>query len=191
MIAPAEVILTGPMTHVVGGRGGFNWAWAFNCHHDGYPGCGVQGVGSVQHSGSLVEGGFADVSEPCLGAWQEVPFCGPTVALEVPVGPSLEVTGTIQPGATVTVRVYGEHGGNVALHLGRGLILAPTPGVLVESLVPANRVILMGPIWPAGFVSRTLVLPSTLAPGTIFGAQAEVTTASGIQRTNSVPIVLR
>ena len=201
LTAPVEILAVGPQVvdpiigmtgHFNGGIGGAGlWEHGFECAADGAGSCAITGSGVVEESGVMIQGGFTDQQFHCIGGYYEPAFCGPTDVPVSPADPSLQLTGTPSAGATITFTVYGEPGASAVLNLGRNMILVATPGVEIERLAPANRVIPLGTIPGSGSIARNLTLPASFTPGLLFVAQAEVTGSNGLRRTNSTPIVVR
>jgi hypothetical protein len=193
LASPCEVFLVGPTATVYGGLGGYAYYnQGFECWADGAGACGVVGAGDVHDdAGSTIAGGYTNQQFHCVGGYTMPGFCGPNELPIAPIDPSLRIAGTMSAGAMITFTVYGEPGASAVLHLGRNLILVPTPGVDIERLAPANRVIPLGIIPASGSVTRNIVLPASFTAGLTFVAQAEVTGSNGLRRTNSTPIVVR
>jgi hypothetical protein len=190
MTSSCEVFLVGPGTSVGAGYGGLAiFGSGFECWAYGGDACAVSGAGSLHRdAGSVLTSSYTDI---CSYPFHLPPVCGPADLQLVPPDPSLRVAGNLTPGSTATFTLYGEPGASALLNLGRNLILAPTPGVAIEQLAPANRVIPLGTIPASGSVTRTMLLPATFSPGLTFVAQGEVTGTNGLRRTNSTPIVVR
>jgi hypothetical protein len=194
LATPCEVFVVGPGTLIQGGLGGYAYYnQGFECWADGAGACGVVGSGDVHDSGTMIVGAYTNQSFHCgAGGGNQPAFCGPSEFPVVPADPSLQLTGIIPTaGAPITFILYGEPGASAVLNLGRNMILVPTPGIDIERLAPANRVIPLGTIPASGSITRNLTLPASFTPGLLFVAQAEVTGSNGLRRTNSTPIVVR
>jgi hypothetical protein len=188
LTGPSEILLFGVQSNVRGGFPGTASYPPFTCSHDGTGGCAIVGVGTVRHSDGTILGGPAH----CSATGQLEPaFCGPTDVPLVPIGPHMYLSGSPAPGNAFTLVVYGEPGAAVVLHIGRNPILAPTPGVDVEQLTGYVRNLSLGTIPASGFVAHGFVLHANLPLGLFCVTQAEVIGSGGLQRTNSVPIILR
>lgn len=193
---PCEVFLAGPGAHVSGGQPGIATYFVYDCQYDGRGGCAIAGAGIVQHSGTLILGGFTDQSIHCgLGlpppGYYEPSFCGPTELPAVPVDPSLKLTGLVTAGGTVTLTVNGEPGAIAVIRIGRNPIVVQTAGVDIEQLTGANRMVTLGPIPASGSIARNVVVPASWLPGNMMFCQADVTGTGGLKRTNSVPLIDR
>lgn len=182
----------GPGSSFHGGGGGLNWFYA-ECGYDAPSASAVVGTGS---SNLLIESGTTFYAPLCFINLHCTPYTPPltsgvTRTTIVPADPALSATALPLPGESVTFTLRGEPGASATLVLGRGLVVEPTPGVLMERLVLLARVFPLGPIPATGEAVRTITLPTTLPHGFVFGAQAEVTGTNGLRRTNSMPIVVR
>ncbi|MBI5433261.1 MAG: hypothetical protein HZA52_10570 [Planctomycetes bacterium] len=188
--AGSEVIAIGPTTWVSGGSGGWNMYYE-ECDQDGAGAVGVNGQGVFAYSQVDVTGGWSSAFQCTLGGSMP-PFGSQVAAVAVsPRDPELVAFGAPNAGSTLLVEVVGEPGASVVLWLGRKLVRTPTPGVVIEQLVSHDFAVPLGTLDANGKAAKFLTLDAGLTAGLVFGMQAEVTAASVLQRTNSVPVVVR
>ncbi|MCC6409248.1 MAG: hypothetical protein IT453_18970, partial [Planctomycetes bacterium] len=188
--ATSEVLAIGPLTRVFGGNGGWNMDFD-NCDYDGEGAFAVAGFGVFAHSTVELLGGWTP-GFGCTSGGQAASF-EPTVihVASSPLDPELLLVGKPVPGATVQVEVLGEPGASVVVWLGRQLVLGPGSTLTVEQLVSHGFMLPPATLDPNGRAAWSITLDPSLHPGLVFAMQAEVTAASVLQRTNSVPVVVR
>ena len=109
----------------------------------------------------------------------------------VPDDPFLERRGRLEAGAAQIFAIHGTPGDSVVLHLGRQAVVVPDPTSEIDQLVTHDRSFALGTIPSTGVVTLAMTLPAKSPLGAVFFAQADVTTATGLRRTNSLPIVVR
>jgi hypothetical protein len=193
MGAGTRVIALGPDSSLIGGFGGGNLFYSNDCTFDGANANAVLGVGPnalLFDSATALITYLYTVDLHCIPL-TPAPALGVTRTIITPADPVLTVNGPLTPGSTVTFVLTGEVGASATLNLGRGFVLQPTPGVLIERLVPPARIFQLGTIPASGSVSRSIVLSPTFPDGFVFGAQAEVVGTNGLRRTNSAPVIVR
>lgn len=119
---------------------------------------------------------------------------GPHSVHEQPVrvDPTLVVSGTPTPGASLELRVHGEPLDWVRVEFGRGPAVVPIPGSPVPRLVTPGRAFSLGAIGAAGFTSLSVQIPNSASPGQVFWVQASAVDPGGHGRaTNSLALVTR
>lgn len=171
VVQPAtEAIVTGRPTDTITGGGGGS-----GCLFDGLDGHAVFNQGALRWSGATVGPSFGLPAET------------------TPADPVLELLGSPATGSFDPVlRVHGNPGDFVRLFLGRTPILGPPDGPAIESLLVKLRTVNLGFVPASGYVDYSFPQLGFFPPGTAFVAQAGATSTLGVlQRTNSVPIVVR
>lgn len=187
VVGPAAVRLIG--TNVRGGLPGWTTSWP-NCAYDGSAGTAVVTDVRVMTWRPMLHGTgfqwgapcFSSVSLTWLGAEAVVPSIAP---------PTLGLEGEPVASATLAATVTGEVGASVRLFASKELVVQPTPGVELPRLVGDGPSFDLGPIPVTGTLTASFTLPAEWELGTIAGLQAEVQGAGALQRSNSVPIVVR
>jgi hypothetical protein len=145
----------------------------------------------VHRSGTIIHAQGYNISYDCLTGSVAPDTLWVVDNLVNPDDPALDVAGSLVAGTTITFTVHAQPGSHAVLRMGRGLALAPTPGIDIEQLVQANRNFDLGIVPASGQVTKVIPLPATVTPGLLFAAQAEVTGTNGLRRTNSVPVIVR
>jgi hypothetical protein len=185
------VIATGG-ANFTGGAGGTNPAQPSTCAYDGFGGYGAEGLGALTLSASTVLGGSYDQSLHCSGISSAPSFApGLSVTTVSVPEPTLGVSGPTFAGTTVALTLTGEPGSSATLYLGRKLVVGASGGAWIEQLVSHERTIPLGAFPASGVLTRNFAIPAAYGSGFLFGAQAEVQSSIGLQRTNSLPIVVR
>jgi hypothetical protein len=187
----SELVTVGPNALFSGGYQGIN-TWDSGCQNDGVSGPGLLLNGTLFDSGTTFFGPayleyvicFSEPGVPIAGSGSQTQLAPPGPALRL-------VSGTPAPGAVVTIEIDGEPGAIATLRLARIPGLTPTPGVLIEDLLGPSRVIPLGAMPASGVLTRNLVVPASLTSGRTLFVQIDVLGSSGLQRTNSLPLILR
>jgi hypothetical protein len=187
----SELVSVGPGARFQGGYGGAN-GWYSACDHNGVSGDGLLMDGSLFDSGTIFFGPSYSTDIHCL-ALPGTPIGGSGVHTPlVPQGPALElVSGTPAPGAPITIEIDAEPGATATLRLARIAGLTVTSGVLIEDLLGPSRVIPLGTMPASGVLTKNLVVPASLTSGRTLFLQIDVQGSGGLQRTNSLPLILR
>ena len=138
-------------------------------------------------------GGRSDLGGACGGPFVAPPAVGPGVVASDEAAAYLDLFNWPQLGTTSTFRLRGASPGEtIRLEISREPARIATPGVVVEDLVGPGLVVPMPPPPSAGAqTTYPHAWPSDWPVGTVVFAQAELVSAAGTRRTNSVPIVLR
>jgi hypothetical protein len=163
--------------HLTPGEGSGEW-WQYWCWPgDSGSGLRVEQGSAARYSGVTIHGVSTDSSSVVVAA--------------VPADPYLVRAGRLQAGAWQVFSIHGTPGDTVTLHIGRYAVVVPDPTSEIDQLVTHDRSFALGPIPASGVVELSMALPAGLPAGLTFFAQADVTTSSGLRRTNSIPIVVR
>lgn len=106
--------------------------------------------------------------------------------------PTLELIGTPAPGATITLRLRAEPGAAARLNVGSTPVVQPTPNVLVERLVVAQRSIDLGTVPPSGLIDTPWQYRQATPRGNLVIFQANLVDPanSQVQRSNSIEAIV-
>lgn len=196
-VEAGELVLAGGgSARALGGWGGANLLYNY-CDYDGFGGPGIvlyqPAVSLLVHSGTTIEGRPSYYGSNCT----EIPGTpitgGGAQIVETPVAPTLSLSGATPAGAFVVYTLRGVPGGLATWWFGRSAILVADPGIRIERLANAARTVALGVIPVNGEIQFTIQIPSSSPIGAFLCTQAEVLDPSSgtVQRTNSVPIVVR
>ncbi len=109
-----------------------------------------------------------------------------------PVAPTLDLSGTPQPGGQVLFTVHAVPGSAVRLNVGQTPQVLPAPGILVEALLIKSRSFDLGIVPPAGTVSKIINISPLNAPGFHQFAQARIVLPTGqVSRSGSSLMIVR
>jgi hypothetical protein len=195
MLTASDIVyLTGGQaSQINGGNGGPNLFYSDECDYDGLSAPGIQlGGGTLWYSGAMIVGAATYYGFHCL-YFPPVPIGGVGQANAVmPDDPTLDVAGSPNAGGSVQFTLRARAGSTAILYFGRSALLIPDPNTQIEQLTQKSRIVHLGTIPASGQATFTWPIASSLQPGMLFVAQAEVTISpSDIRHTNSIPIVLR
>jgi hypothetical protein len=176
----AKVLVTGrPSDAVNGGSGGFGPG------NDGVPASGllVAASGTARVSAVTFHGG----STPPLLA----PGISGPADVVTPIDPSLEVSGTLSAGQTVTFTFHGTAGDSARLRLGRQAVVLPS-SAYEDQLTDPLRSYNLGILPFNGETQKQFTIPNSLPHGFILVFQGTALGVDGVSRfTQSVPIIVK
>jgi len=180
----SKLLLTGTANDlIVGGDTG----GGIDCTHDGYPGSGLSVIaGSYARSSSVVfEEGFYN----CL--IHSVPPTSGSVDFVTPIDPSLELSGTTNPGQVLTLVVHGRPGDSARIRLGRQAVVHDQPGSYEDELTNPLRIYDLGALPASGEATKHVTIPGSLPHGYLMVFQGTTTDTDGVTRfTQSAPVVV-
>ena len=119
-------------------------------------------------------------------------FC-PTASVQVPSvpDPTLGRLGMATPGGTVDVIILGAPATDLNLHVGATPVVEFVPSSAIERLVSEDTTLALG-AFTGGPLVQSITIPPTAIVGDVIWVQAELLgTATGTQRSNSIPLVVR
>jgi hypothetical protein len=193
VLSMGEAIVAGDGTTAFqGGWPGWATGPGEDCGHDGSPASGALVLfgGSLRESSVTFAGSCCVPYLHCTPQIYAAPISG-SYTTPAPSDPTLRISGIPAAAQPIQLTVTGRPGAAAILYFGRQAIVQPDPPSAIELLTPRSRLVNLGTLPASGEKTFAWTLP-TLPPGTFFCAQAEVTPASStLQRTNSVPIVVR
>jgi hypothetical protein len=166
---------------------GTNYHYA-NCAWDGHGASAIDNQGLLWHGGLTLVPGSTPTAACTLIPQPPIGGAGTANAFD---SPTLAITGTPVSGGVVQLTIRGLPGATTDLWIGRRAIVQPTANVLVEELLPKNRVVHLGALPASGERTVSLVINSVLPAGTTIVAQAELTLAGELRRSNSIPMLVR
>lgn len=119
---------------------------------------------------------------------------GPTTAHVTPLraDPTLRLDGTPRPGAALTISLDGEPGDWARLEIGRGPVVAASPGSPVPRFVTPGRALALGAVPVSETIQVPLTVPPSARPGDVYWLQGSTVDPSGVgRRTNSLAVIVR
>jgi hypothetical protein len=178
----AVIIAGNGADSLIGGRrGGGNFPGSNG------PGITLSAGATLRWSGVSISGGGSSSS----GYAQPIV---PAVAAVSPPDPTVEITGTPTPGGSLNLRLYATPGTFGRLQQGNQMLVVDDGLSAIEKLNNRIRIHPLGPVPAGGVIDYPLVVPSNWLPGQfrVFqGLEIDGATAMLIERTNSVPVVVR
>jgi hypothetical protein len=154
-----------------------------------YPGAGVSvyAPASLRWSGATIQAGAP--------WWNDIEVTpGAVVVQAVPDDPTLELQGSATAGATLSVRLHGVSSTEARLRRGNTALVLPDGLATIEQLTNEVRVHPLGTIPASGTALLSMILPRGWRPGRVWflqGHQYDASTGLLIERTNSVPLIMR
>jgi hypothetical protein len=180
----AKLLLTGIASNlVVGGNAGHS----SDCQHNGYSGNGL----------SVASGGYARSSSVTIqagsslcGGYVSPPTSG-SVDFVSPIDPSLELSGTTDPGQVLTLVVHGRPGDSARIRLGRQAVVHAQAGIYEDELTNPLRIYDLGALPASGQATKHVTIPGSLPQGYLMVFQASTVGSDGTTRlTQSAPVVV-